>query len=1111
MSIAIQSPPARRSLRRALSAGCALLAALIAFASAGAPVRAAGDASDVVVDVVDAATGAPVALARVVIQGEAAAIGYTDADGRARFESVATGSYRASVVKRGFVAARSPLFDVVLNRSANVRVRLQKAGTLKQIGGVSVTSSPARASRELGQDDALRFLDGSLRDALGDLPGLTSAGDGLQIDGNDASQTGTSIDGVAIPGVGGSLTDRGINADLFGGASVDSGARNGSLAGNVGFRTLQPTRFAQQQATLQYGSDDASAGLFVARGSVNNLGYVLEHAVRGLTSPFTGAQFFDETGLSYRHDGDRLTAGDLVKLRWSPSIAQTLTLTATSTTARTGLACAQFTALVPCGYGPDAFAHARGSLVTLSENATIGATTLTVGGFANASRDVSDESRRLLAGVPAPQSQDFRADARGFNVGLQLPAGERHDLSLSAQSYGIAFDGSQTTALGTFALAQRSSFHAASVTDRIRPNQRLTVTARAGVNGGNGGDAFAAGLGVRWQPTRATAFDLAASGGDTGSGLVVSGTAFPDPRSLAFDCANGVASGDLPSANAPRQRSSALRGAVEHSGRRGRVALTAWSAHLTGAPVLTAFDGAALGVTGAYASSVAALASSPYVCGSSAIRSLAFTSFQPADQINRGATLAGTLEIGKALLAGYVSVQSRFVTAATPATAAFSPVGAQVPGTPLHRAGLVATAKLGRVVDLLANASYTAANNPNRLSAYTVFNAGFAAPLRAGSIAIVGTNLGNTHAGRFAGADALALTRTAGAPLLLAATPLAPRAVTLTYTVRTGRLGATGSGAQRADASDAQNEGEHGTRIMIRATEMRDGPHPDALAIDPDNEECTPVSARLARSVMDAVGRIAAAAERAKSGERYPAALTGGHAVVNGVVLDYTPFDGGARYAVVTAVTPRNGVALLNCAHLSAPRDGDRERYHLYVPPAPLKGAFFIAYAPNVGLYLMPPGDAQRGAARVEVSTEDVPAAPPGDPFAQRPAPACPASSKPLADALVAAVRAARDARRAGTAPLAADVADVVARGTAQRGWLELQPHDAFAQIAALQCLHVAGVPRARLQAEGIDDARRPGALGFADRFGFYLIAGGNGASGAAPSPAPDRTPGASP
>ena len=1085
------SPPDQRSVRRMPRGLSAMLAAALAVLSIGAPARAASDASDVVIDVVDAASGTPVSLARVLLQGEVGLIGYTDPDGHARFESVATGSYRAMVAKRGFLSARSSLFDVAANRTSTVRVRLQRSGVLQQIGSVTVTSSPARASREVGQDDALRYLDGSLRDALGDLPGVTSAGDGVMVDGNDASQTGTSIDGVTIPGAGGSLAGRGINADLFGGASVSSGAAHGALGGEVGFRTLQPTRFAQQSATLRYGSDNSSSALLVARGSLRNLGYVVEHAARGRTSGATGLTFADETGFSYRHDGDSLVSGDLAKLRWAPSIAQTLTLTGTATTASNGLFCAQFTARFPCGYGPGASGRSRGALLTLSENATLGATSVMIGGFVNASRDANDERARTFAGVAAPQSSEFRTNARGFNLGIQLPGGERHDLSLSAQSFGLAFDGTTTTTLGTFGLTQRVSYHGASVTDRYHPNQRLTLTGRAGVNGGNGSNAFATGLDARWQPNRAVAYDVAGSFGDAGSGIAISGTAFPDPRTLSFDCANGLAYGALPSTNAPRQRSSSVRASVERSGRRGRLAVTAWTARLVGAPVLTAQDAGAIGVPPAYLGAVGAFAASPYVCGSAPVTALAFTSFQPADQLSRGATVAGTLEIGKALIAGFASVQSRFVTNATPMTAALTPGGTQVPGTPLHRAGLVATAKLGKSVDALANVSYTAANNPSRLPAYTVFNAGFAAPLREGSLALVGTNLGNAHPGPFVtAADVFALPRAGAVPLALAATPLAPRAVALTYTVRVGRLGASGSGATTTEAAADADDPHGGVELRIRAARMREGSHPDALQIDPDNDACTPAAAKIAQPVMDAMGRFSASAERAKANGRYPASLPGGVATVNGVALRYIAFDDGARYVIAaTAPDMRAGAAFMNCARLSVAQPDERETYHFFLPAEQDRGTFFIGYTPLLGIYFAPPAQAGRGMVQVRAGTDPEPAAPPADPYALRSAPGCPAGSKPVAIAIVEAVRAARAAQRAQTVIPAAELAEIVARGPAAAGWLEIKPADPLAQGAIMQCLHVAAVPIEHLHDAGISDARRPGALGFTDRFGFYVIA----------------------
>jgi len=1069
------------------------LAGLLSLAWSAAPAMAAGDASDVIVEVVDAVSGAPVALARVLVAGETGTIGYTDAEGRARFESVATGAYRASVTKRGYAVARSPLFDVTANRSTTVRVRLARPSTggLQRIGGVTVTSSPARTSREVGQDDALRHLDGSLRDALGDLPGLTGSGDALSIDGNDPSQTGTSVDGVPIPGAGSSLGDRGINADLFAGASASSGAAHGSLGGDVGFRTLQPTRYAQQQATLQYGSDDASSAIVAARGSIRNLGYVVEHAARGRTNPLTGQTFTDESGLTYRHDGDTFASGDLAKLRWSPSLAQTLTVTGSATDETDGLACAQRTALFPCGDGPGLATHRRGAFATLAENATIGATSVFLAGFTSASRDDADLTHAMFAGVPAPQASQTRSYAHGATLNVQLPAGDHHDLALSASAYGLAVDGTSTNVLGTFALGDRLAYRGATLVDRLRPNQRLTFTARAGVNGGRGNASAAGGLDARWQPSRDVAYDLAGSAGDAGATTIVTGAGLPDPRSLTYDCGANIALGNVASVNAARQRSSSLRASAERSGRHAHVALTAWTQRLQGAPVLAAYDAGALGLPSAYVQSVAQLASSPYVCGAGAAPALAFTGFVPADQLNRGATLAGTWEIGAALIAGFASVQSRFVTAGSPLTNALSPVGAQVPDVPLHRAGLVVTEKLGRAVDLLANLSYTAANNANRLPAYTVVNAGLAAPLRAGTLALVGRNLTNRFPGPYVpAADVVAFPRAGAPPLPLLAQPLTPRSVALTYTVRVGRLGSGGTGAGTTDASSEPDGGGEGggsgVRIAINAREVPNAAPANALTIDPDNAECTPVAARVAQPVLDKVGATRDAAERAKSGGRYPASLRGLPATVLGLRIVYAAYDDGARFAVSIDGPIRQLAPVVNCANLAIAGPDDVTSHHLYRPAGPPKSSFSVIYSPLVGIYLLPGGPPPRGAVRVQATFDPEPTGAPADPFAERTE--CPASSKPVADAVVAALRTARAAQRAGTPVASTDVVDLVAHGTGTGAWLEVGLKDDLAQSAVLQCLHVAGIPRQHLKSAGIDDTRRYGVLGFADRFGIYQV-----------------------
>ena len=526
----------------------------------------------------------------------------------------------------------------------------------------------------------------------------------------------------------------------------------------------------------------------------------------------------------------------------------------------------------------------------------------------------------------------------------------------------MQFDGASTNGLGAFAFSQGSAYRAAGFVDRIRPNDRLTFTARAGVNGGSGNGSVATGLGVHWQPARDVAYDLTGSTGDAGAGVVINGAAFPDPRSLTFDCAHGEAIGSLPAVNAARQRSSSLRASAEKSGKRARIALTAWQQHQQGTPVLTAFDGAAIGLPAGYVPAVDALASSPYVCGLNAAPSTVFTSFTPADQTTRGATVAGTLQMGKALLAGYATVQSRFVTSYAFGTSALAPPGTQVPDVPLHRFGVVASAKLGRAVDALANVSYTAANNPNRLPAYAVFNAGFAAPLRVGTIAIVGSNLTNRFPGPFVSAgDVRTLPRSGLAPLALTAAPLAARAVSVTYTVRAGRLGATGSGAGSADAASAAS-GEREVSIVLNFRPLpAASPGPEALRIDPDNENCTPIAARVAQPVLDALGVIRDVAERSKTASGYPAALRGAPNKVANVDLEYIPYDGNAHYAVAIGGSLLYSAAVINCAAIVFATPEDVVKRHLYVAPKLEKNGLFIAYSPLVGMYFVPPPQPPKG------------------------------------------------------------------------------------------------------------------------------------------------------
>jgi hypothetical protein len=355
-------------------------------------------------------------------------------------------------------------------------------------------------------------------------------------------------------------------------------------------------------------------------------------------------------------------------------------------------------------------------------------------------------------------------------------------------------------------------------------------------------------------------------------------------------------------------------------------------------------------------------------------------------------------------------------------------------------------------------------------------------PLREGSLAIVGTNLTNRFPGPFVSSlDARALPRAGAGALRLPASPLGPRALALTYTVRAGKLGAVGSGAGTSDVAAGQEE----VTVKIMTRDFPATIPSNALTIDPDNDECTPIAARTAQPVMDAIGKIRDAAERAKTSTgQYPAKLAGIPTEVNRIALEYVAYDGGARYAVTTGAPFRVAAAFINCSRLTSGTPEQIAQRHIYVPKPQPKGPF-IAFSPAVGMYFVAPADTIRaGAPQDEPTTDEEPATPPADPFALRPK--CSAASKPLAVAIIDAVQTARAAVRDGKPIPPSDVGEIAVGGTAPNTWLEIKPREVFAFGVLLECAHVAAIPKARLAAVGIVQQRRGFSLGFADRFGFF-------------------------
>jgi hypothetical protein len=291
--------------------------------------------------------------------------------------------------------------------------------------------------------------------------------------------------------------------------------------------------------------------------------------------------------------------------------------------------------------------------------------------------------------------------------------------------------------------------------------------------------------------------------------------------------------------------------------------------------------------------------------------------------------------------------------------------------------------------------------------------------------------------------------------------------------------------------------------IKIRVNDFPATIPSNALTIDPDNEECTPIAARTAQPAMDAIGKIRDAAERAKaSAGRYPAKLTGIPTAVNGIALEYVAYDGGAHFAVTTGGPLRIAAALINCARLTSGSPEQMAQRHIYVPNPQPKG-ILIAFSPEVGMYFVPPADTIRGGIIEEATTDEEPKTPPADPFALRPT--CTAASKPLVLAMIDAVQSARAAVRDGKPIPPSDVAEIAAAGTPPNTWLEIKPREVFAFTTMLQCAHVAAIRKSRLAEAGIVQQNRGFGLLFADRYGFFF---GSAPPRADASPAPNASPG---
>ena len=329
-----------RAARSIVAVSLAIVIALFAAAPGGAqntsgapPQPAAAAATGSFEGAITDAQQHPVAGVSIVISGPAARAATTDSAGSFAIDGLPAGVYRVNVTKAGF----TPVTDtatVIAGSITNSKLQLAAASfsSIKQIGRVAATSNAANAlntsTASVATVGGSTFIEqGQLNvdRTLNELPGVVIgvgsgfAGDQIangasplvtgipQLRGALPYETASLIDGHPISiGVYGTFNPAFINpymlqdVEIVKGPGASAPNINYAIGGTVNFRTLEPTRTAQQSFDAgidQFGGQNANVR---ATGTVANgrIGYAFDYATQGTPGFDRGWDPLDPLNLS---------------------------------------------------------------------------------------------------------------------------------------------------------------------------------------------------------------------------------------------------------------------------------------------------------------------------------------------------------------------------------------------------------------------------------------------------------------------------------------------------------------------------------------------------------------------------------------------------------------------------------------------------------------------------------------------------------------------------------------------------------------------------------------------------------------------------------------------
>ncbi len=863
---------------------------------------AQSDTGEITITVLDTSTGKALDDARVFLAGPVMASALTQRSGIVKYTDVPTGIYRVRVFKRGYDGALSREFEVLGGKDVTVKFALSISsaggsapGNLRVIGSVTVKSNVQINTNDISDESPIRRISDSMLDALDKLAGVSvdqASNDPdspvtISLNGHDESQTSMTLDGIPLSVPGTATNLRGIGTDLFVGSSVSFAPTAAGLGGGVNFRTLEPTQSWNERLSATDGTYDRWNYQVSATGSVGPLGIAVMHTSRGGNNPLTFQDYEDASGLTYPHGGFATNLGDLLKLRYRVGDAGTLVGTFLSSNGAISQICTQWVTVLPCGIGPGNETYNRFRMGYLSASSLIGNVALTATAFDMASSNSVDDLDRVVAGAADPLATTAQTHTNGYAFTASV-GHKKHTFSLSGNIFSSS---SEFIPLVASAFVTSSAVgvnaHQLNIGDTIKSTDKLNLNLNTSLADTSGiGYSILGGGGATWRPSGNDTYQLALALGSAQPPPIIPRT-FSDPAAARFNCDAGTAI-----VNGPGDTGSQAQSSISynfdwtHSWRTGQITVNAYRQTQIGQTINALIDetGEPAGYfPPGYLAAIGSVWAQPTICGGAAFNPAGVYVSEPIAGTARayqGIDLGGRIALGPNVVAlptyalnsaVLVAADSRLTTA--PST---SIIGAQLPGRPLHRAGITFDANLPRSgLELLANAQYTGGNNNRNLVPYTTVNWGISHAFGPGRLTLFETNAFNTVAGEFSTLEyAEPVPVNGGGVVFFAANPLLPRTISLNYTMTLGK------GAQRPQSSLQQQArfAEHGggpedrgggpvmlmggphepggppgpqMRVQFRRNVLPPGGDPFALATD--NPMCNAQAQEIARRVIDGV------------------------------------------------------------------------------------------------------------------------------------------------------------------------------------------------------------------------------------------------------------------